>query len=143
MRNATRSPWRFAAAESQIPYGIEIEPAGLLLHVAPVATDIKHIDKRKTGHLLHMIFQRLAAFAHGDGRSALLPRITKQPKPRVAKRLLRWRRIQNGLPTFILVDVEWTLVQAIFGCEVRGEIITLPQVLWILRKRMNAGQKRH
>ena len=133
----------FRSIESQTPHRIEVESAGPLLHVAPVAANIEHIDKRKAGHLLHVVFQGLAAFSHGDGRTFFLPGITKQPKPRVAERLLRGRGIQNSLPAFVLIDIERTLLQAILGCKSTTEAIALPKMPGDLGKRMDAGHQRH
>ena len=64
--------------QRQLPYRVQIQPPRLLLHIAPVAANVEHIDKGQARHLLHVVFQCLPAFAHGDGRATFLPRITDQ-----------------------------------------------------------------
>ena len=87
-----------------------------------------------------MIFQRPMSLAYGDRRTALLPRIAKQPQAWVAQRLLRWRGVQDRLPASILIDVERALVQAFAGGKMRFEIVALPQMLGVIGKRMNTGR---
>src|ERR1700733_4400054 len=112
--------------QGQVPYRIQIQSACLLLHIAPVTANVEHIDKWQTGHLLNMIFQRLPPFAHGYRRPTFLPCIADKAKARIAQRLFRRSRKRDYLPTLILVDIEWALIQTFLGWKKRTKVISLP-----------------
>ena len=47
----------------QIPDRIEIQAAGLFLHIAPIAPDVEHIDKGQAREFLDVLFERFTTLA--------------------------------------------------------------------------------
>src|ERR1035438_3056039 len=131
----------FCGSESERPDGIQIQPAGAFLDIAPVAPYIKDIDERKAGHFLDVLFQSFAACARGQRWTAFLPCVAHQPQPGISQRLFGRRGEQDGLPALILIDIERTLVKALPHWWAGAKVETLPEMRRNVGPCANYGER--
>jgi hypothetical protein len=74
--------------ESQLEYRVEIQPAWTCLHVPPVASDVKNINKGQAGKLLHVLLKCLCTLARGERWTRLFPCIAHKTEPVISNGLL-------------------------------------------------------
>src|ERR1051325_7219317 len=116
----------FSGVECQREHRMELKFARRRLDVAPVTTNVKQIDKWQRGQLLNVLLECLSAGAGGERWSTFFPRVTHQTEAVVFYRSGRLRGDEDRVPTGILLDAKWTLVQAIGYLRSRSEVIALP-----------------
>jgi hypothetical protein len=97
--------------QCQLPDRIEIQAAGLFLHVAPVATDIEDIDKGQAREFVDALFEGFAPCARGKRGTVFLPRISDQTKAGISQRLRGRGGEENRLPALVLIDIERALIE--------------------------------
>src|ERR1044072_6509126 len=102
--------------------------AGRCLHVAPIAANVKHVDKGQRCHLLYVLLDRLSADACGERWATFCPRVTPQTEPVILDGFGRLRGYENRVPARVLFDPEWSLVQTIGDLRPGSKIIILPVV---------------
>src|SRR5512140_1489074 len=107
---------------------MKVQPPFALLHVAPVATYVENVHKRKRRHLLDVLLQRLASRARRQRRPALLPGVADTPLAEITHRLQRARGGGDGEPAFVLLDAERALVQAVGRLRLAVKVIALPEM---------------
>src|SRR5205809_826483 len=64
--------------EREVPHRREVEPPRPALHVAPVASDVEHVDEGERRDRFDRLGQRLLAAPYGQGGTVLLPRVANQ-----------------------------------------------------------------
>ena len=114
--------------ESELPDRMEIEPPWPRLHVAPVAADVEHLGEGKTGHLLDVLFERLAPGARGLGGTGLLPRVSDQSRAEIRDRPFGRGRGRDREPAVVLFNSERTLVEPVHRNRPRAKIVSRPEV---------------
>src|SRR4026208_630351 len=83
------------------------------LHVAPITKPVENVDKGQGSNLLNVLLERFSPGARCEGWSTFLPRVTNQSQPVIFYWLEGLTRNENGIPPFVLLDAEWSLVEPI------------------------------
>src|SRR6266508_4706062 len=99
--------------ESQLEDGMKFESSGPCLHVSPIAPDIENINERQAGESFHVLLERFQAISCSKRGPTFLPCIANQTETIILYRLVGLRGYQHGIPTFVLLDAEWALVQTV------------------------------
>jgi len=121
--------------ERELPDGMQVEAAGTALDVAPVATDVEHVDEGQRGDFVHVPLDSFGATARGERRPVLFPGIAEKAQSPVADGLIGRRGGGDGEPAFVLIDAERALIKTIGDRGAGAEIIAIPAV------RRNIGQR--
>ena len=98
---------------------------GTGLYVSPVAPDVQDVDERQGSHSFHVFFQRLVTTLHSQSRTVFLPRVADQACAKISDVIARGLSGKNRVPTFILSDAEWTLIETV-GYGGAAEVIAFP-----------------
>jgi hypothetical protein len=84
-----------------------------------------NIHEKQARYFLHVLFERFPTSPRRQRRPALFPAVTDQSKPRITQRPFGWRRKQHCLPTLVLVDIKWALIQTVSNRRCEAEITIL------------------
>src|SRR4029077_2706707 len=98
------------------------------MHIAPVASDIQHINEGQRGHFFDCLLQSLFAALNCKRRTVFLPSVTDQPSAKIPDVVARRLSHKDCEPAVILTDAEGSLVESIAHCEA-AEVVTFPQMI--------------